>query len=286
MKVTIYCAHCICTGKKYIGQTRQELKERIRQHKNSCSRNKYKNVKFYNAIKKYGWENFIWGIIEEGNIDIWNTSEIYWIEHYNTYEDGYNLTEGGNNRIVYEPKCKEFELVSPDGTIFKGKNIRKFCIENEIPLGNIYALLKGKSKSCKGWKIPDTKLVGRESQAFTSSREYEIMSPDGKIIRGRNVSEFCRKNNLFSSAIIDVLNGKLCSHQGWKLPTTKFYGGDLISKSLEKDYKIISPEGIIFTGKGVRTLCRKFNLSESGISEVLNGKKKHYKGWKKFNDPI
>lgn len=282
MKVTIYCAHCICNGKKYIGQTRQELKERVQQHKNSCFRNKYKNVKFYSALKKYGWNNFIWGIIEEGNINIWNIKEIYWIEVYDTHRNGYNLTEGGNNRIVYEPQCKEFELMSPDGKIFKGKNIKKFCQQNNLSSQNIGNLLLGRGKSCKGWKIPNTKLVGRQSQAFTNSKEYEIMTPDGKIIKGKNVSELCREYGLANSALINVLNGKLYSHKGWKLPSTELIGGALTAKRLEKEYRLISPDGIVFEGKGVRTLCRKFNLNEGSISEVLSGKRKHYKGWKKF----
>lgn len=286
MKVIIYCAHCISTGKKYIGQTRKELKERIRQHKSSCYRNKNKNIKFYKAIKKYGWENFIWGIIEEGDINIWNDRETYWIEIYDTYKNGYNLTEGGNNRIIYEPKCKEFELMSPDGKIFKGKNIKKFCEKNKLPYSNIINLLLGKGKSCKGWKLPNTKLTSKQSFALTISREYDIMSPDGKIFKGKNVSELCRKYDLNVGAIINVLNRKLHSYKGWKLPSTEMFGGLLISKKLEKEYKLISPDGVVYEGKGVRTLCRKFNLNEGSVSEVLNEKRKQYKGWKKYNDPI
>ena len=56
----------------------------------------------------------------------------------------------------------------------------------------------------------------------------------------------------------------------------------MTSKKLEKEYKLISPDGIVYEGKGVRTLCRKFNLNEGSISEVLNEKRKHYKGWKKI----
>jgi len=64
------------------------------------------------------------------------------------------------------------------------------------------------------------------------------------------------------------------------------FGRLLISKKLEKEYKLISPDGVVYEGKGVRTLCRKFNLNEGSISEVLNEKRKHYKGWKKYNDPV
>ena len=63
---------------------------------------------------------------------------------------------------------------------------------------------------------------------------------------------------------------------------TKLWSG----ASLKREYELVSPDGQLFQGKGVRTLCRKFILSESAISQVLNGKIKHYKGWRKNNDTI
>ena len=62
MKGVIYCYHCIPTGKKYIGKTKNEYYRRKRHE--HCVR-KDQISKFYNAIRKYGWENFVYGIIEE-----------------------------------------------------------------------------------------------------------------------------------------------------------------------------------------------------------------------------
>ncbi len=286
MKVTIYCAHCIVTGKKYIGQTKKEFEHRVKQHKNSYQKNKYKNSKFYNAIKKYGWTNFIWGIIESENDTIWNESEIYYVEKYNTFYGGYNTTKGGNNRIGYTGISKKFRLLSPDGYIVEGENVSKFCKENNLPCSGINKVLDGKGKSCKGWKKPETEFVGGESRALTTSREYVIMDSEGNIHRGRNVSKLCRDYNLANSAITRLLNGEIYSYKGWKLPNTTLTGGKLTSKKLQREYKLISPEGKIFIGKGVRELCKNFNLNESAISEVLNGKREHYKGWKKYNGTI
>lgn len=85
-------------NKVYIGQTVKSLSQRRAEHKH---RFLYENShnKFYNAIKKYGWENFKWEVLEESNdwtYDILDSKEKYYIQLYNSIESGYNILEGGN----------------------------------------------------------------------------------------------------------------------------------------------------------------------------------------------
>jgi group I intron endonuclease len=81
-------------GKVYIGQTCQTPERRWREGEGyeGCP-------KFYNAIKKYGWINFSHDIIESElqTIEEANDREIYWIAFYNSFNEGYNMTEGGGN---------------------------------------------------------------------------------------------------------------------------------------------------------------------------------------------
>lgn len=46
-------------NKIYIGQTINSLEHRRKQHEKDCRRNKYYNNRFYNALIKYGFDNFI-----------------------------------------------------------------------------------------------------------------------------------------------------------------------------------------------------------------------------------
>ena len=76
-------------GKCYIGQT-CNIKARW---KPKCYE---KCTKFYNAIKKYGWDNFTHEILyvcEEKDADYW---EEFFIDKYHSVENGYNLDYGGN----------------------------------------------------------------------------------------------------------------------------------------------------------------------------------------------
>jgi group I intron endonuclease len=100
MKGVIYCYHCIPTGKKYIGQTIHE-EHRKRQHEHDCKRGV--DNKFYRAVRKYGWELFIYGIIEEYGADVLAEQEVYYIDCYNTYNNGYNSTLGGEGVGGFAP---------------------------------------------------------------------------------------------------------------------------------------------------------------------------------------
>lgn len=81
-------------NKKYIGQTK--LKPKDRWGKNG---NGYKNQYFYNAIQKYGWNNFEHLILEDNLTEKEvNIKEKYWIKFYNTIvPNGYNISPGGTN---------------------------------------------------------------------------------------------------------------------------------------------------------------------------------------------
>ena len=86
--------------KVYIGQTTSDIKTRFNQHlKNSTL--KSRNYKIYNAIKKYGKSNFSIEVLEENiNINELNDKEIYYIQKYDSFNNGYNSTKGGDGRTI------------------------------------------------------------------------------------------------------------------------------------------------------------------------------------------
>ena len=100
----IYKATNKINNKVYIGQTTQLLKDRIHGHKNEAFNNILKNCPFHRAIVKYGLESFEIEKIEEVNNELLNEREIYWIDYYDSYYNGYNATLGGQQGRLYSIK--------------------------------------------------------------------------------------------------------------------------------------------------------------------------------------
>lgn len=104
----IYRATNKINGIQYVGQTTGTLEKRIRTHlKDARARENGTKTgcpKFHNALSKYGIENFSFEIIAiADNMVTLNDLEEYYIEWFNTVApNGYNLSSGGNNKIVHE----------------------------------------------------------------------------------------------------------------------------------------------------------------------------------------
>lgn len=143
----IYKATNKINNKFYIGQA-VNLKRRIAKHKRF-----YKELKskFYSAIICYGWNNFIWEIIDTANSkEELNQKEINYIKKFNTIENGYNLRPGGmgggcsgkdNYRYKELDELKIIDLyLNKDMTataISKLMNVNKITIIRRLNKNNI-----------------------------------------------------------------------------------------------------------------------------------------------------
>ena len=84
-------------SKVYVGQTIQTLSKRFNGHCCYSKSDRSANMYIKRAIHKYGRDKFHIQLIEECPIDILNDREKYWINFYDSYNTGYNLTKGGQD---------------------------------------------------------------------------------------------------------------------------------------------------------------------------------------------
>ena len=81
----------------YVGITKN-LKSRWYHHKYDLKNNRHVNSKLQNAYNKYGKDKFVYYIIETNDCDFNYIAnrEIYYIKLYDSCDNGYNLTYGGD----------------------------------------------------------------------------------------------------------------------------------------------------------------------------------------------
>lgn len=112
----IYIIKNKINNKVYIGQTIQTLLKRFNGH--CCYSKTDRSCSMYikRAIHKYKKENFTIELLEECELSLINDREKYWISYYDSYNNGYNLTLGGQdsnyfklNKLENNIDLKKFE---------------------------------------------------------------------------------------------------------------------------------------------------------------------------------
>ena len=143
-----------------------------------------------------------------------------------------NFTTGLNqSEEQIAKKSRYYCLKSPDDIIYTGTNIRKFTRENNLHNSAICDVNRGLIKQHNGWtsgdktiqqhiineqlnngKLRSVKLGIRNKQI---SKEFRLISPEGKEYTGKNIKQFCLENLLNSGHIYQVLLGKKKHYKGW-----------------------------------------------------------------------
>lgn len=93
----IYSIYNKISKKRYIGQTIQPVNKRVNQHFYLAKRGII--TPLYNAIRNYLKNDFEIELIENCDKLLLNEREQYWINHFNTFAEGYNCSIGGGGTI-------------------------------------------------------------------------------------------------------------------------------------------------------------------------------------------
>jgi hypothetical protein len=75
---------------------------------------------------------------------------------------------------------------------------------------------KNNESPLKGKSCPETT---KQKLSEKNSKEYKLISPQGKIINVKNLTKFAKENNLSIGCLQHVVSGRNKSHKGWKNAT-------------------------------------------------------------------
>lgn len=215
-----YCVykHTTPSGKVYIGITSKPVEKRWLN-----GRGYARNEHFWNAIKKYGWDNIehrvlVSGLSKEEATEV----EKMYIKLFRSHEikHGYNLTEGGETGIVHTMESRRKLSESKKG---KRYNIGvPFTEERKRHLSENHADVRGEKNPNYGKKWTPEQIAIRQAHRTYATgsenpraRKILQLDMDGNLVKTWGsiieASEtFCR------SCIKDCLRGKYKQHKGYQ----------------------------------------------------------------------
>lgn len=207
---TIYKITNIKTGKVYIGKTTKSLNDRLQGHINNAD--KGNNFKLSLAIRKYGKENFIIEPIDFAETcDELNEKEIHYIGEYNSLEDGYNMTMGGEGGNTYINKSdEEMKAISRKiSTALRKNNGNRGQFVG--PKNSMYGkhhtpeTKEKMSKALKGKKF--SKEHNRKISEYYKGRKKHYLHPHTKLfVTNTEIGETCVKTAREVVAMFDLQN--------------------------------------------------------------------------------
>lgn len=207
----------------YIGSS-NNLKYRIQHvHIPKLNSSKHENKPLqYSWIKNNG--NFVWWLMEICEKINTFTTEQHYLDLYRPFVDelgGFNILHvaslpPSNKGKKMPPRSKEymarqFRILDPRGNIIEDTNVSLLCRKYGLNTAHMFDVLNGKRKEHKGWKLPETQDTELKEKIFV------VVSPNGEIIKGKNIRQFCIDKNLNNSGLQMVISGKRKHHKGWTL---------------------------------------------------------------------
>jgi group I intron endonuclease len=115
MTAGIYSITHISTGKRYIGKS-IDVKRRLMVHKSNLISPKYRpksaNRHLYNAVQKYGWNEFCTEVIELFEVideEVIAKRELFWMDHFDTTnrEKGFNLRRDSSTSMIVHAETRK-----------------------------------------------------------------------------------------------------------------------------------------------------------------------------------
>ena len=164
-------------GKCYIGQS-VNIQQRFNRHRTAPfnPNNRSKNSPLYQAIRKYGLENFTFEILCECQKEDLNEKEKSYIRTYKSHNKkyGYNQTDGGDNVGDICKKLSTLKALSIINELKTNRPIISIAKQHDIGMTLVYQINRGE-------------LYPQENTTYPIRAPYQITKTPKKL------SRFCPK---------------------------------------------------------------------------------------------
>ncbi len=222
MKSGIYQIKNIITDKVYIGSA-ININLRWKEHLNDLKGNKHHSIKLQRSFNIHGIDNFMFEVIEPCDIIILIEREQFFIDMFDSYNNGYNCIPTAGSRLgsIQSEETKEKIRQKLKGRVSPRKGV-EVTDETKIKMSNSKLGVSiseeakvNMSKSKLGNKNPFYgKKVKEENKQY---KKINQLSKDGVLIKEwPSITECANFFNIDINSISKVLHGKRKTTAGFK----------------------------------------------------------------------
>lgn len=151
----------------------------------------------HQAIRKYGEDSFEWSIIDQAySQEDLDEKEIYWIDYYDSYRNGYNMTLGGQFNLSDCPDemsamrgGREFLVFDLDGSFIDSRvSQTAFADEVGVCVGTVNNVLLGIKQSTCGYvlffkeEFSEDKLRDKIKQIKDRHMPFVVFTKDWDVV--------------------------------------------------------------------------------------------------------
>ena len=274
-------------NKVYIGKA-GNIERRWYEHR-SDAKNPNKTYHLYQAMRKYGLDNFIFEIIEEcpPDNDILSEREKYWINYYDSYNNGYNETLGGEGKLLYD--IQEIKQLWDDG--FCNKEI---CLQLGCSEHTVYDALR----NYENYTSEESHIRGNQMESRREQLREEALKRFGTgpvyqySLDGNYIQEFDSMASA-ANALGKTMDHSIYKALNYKDRSNMAYGFLWSKEKVDKipPYKLSNGKQVrnINTGKiflSIRQAAEWAGIDKEGIRRALNGTRKSAGKMKETNEPL
>lgn len=264
-------------NKKYVGITSRKPSDRWGKNGNKYKSSPY----FYNAIQKYGWDNFEHIILFTGlDEDVAKQKEKELIKSYQTNNKnlGYNCTDGGDGSCGRKLSDEQIEKIRQK--LIGKKHTDEWKREmSEIMTGREFTEeWKNKiSKSHIGSLNPSARKIVLIDNKYNLIKTYDCMryASEELDVHITHIQDVCNKKYTNTGGYIFMY------YEEYKQNKDILIGKEISIKPYKRKINQITLDGVfINTYSSIRDAERITGISRYGISDVLRGKSKTSGGFK------
>jgi group I intron endonuclease len=247
-------------SKIYIGSTTR-WSHRKQEHLSKLRSNQHFNQYLQRTFNKYGEKEIVIEVVEFCDYESLRSKEQYWIDFYNSTDPkfGWNLV-------------KKVDTAGTSGYKFTEEQKKKMSHSAKTRM-------KNKQERDKISKSIAKKL---KNNAFSfggkfHAKSFNLIDPQGAVVKIYNLCKFCRDNDLNYSKMISVANGRLIEYNGWKLDANR-------TNLVQKKFEFISPSGELTIIMNLRKFCKEHCLCVGTMYSIHNDKGISCSGWIKAQE--